>query len=614
MTQAADTASRLCEERGCTLLTPGDEIKTRNTVISYGCCVCGGVCKSLLNRFMYSSGKCRRCATKTNKGGVRAFAYKDVLEIFQKNGCKILTKDEDIKSSKTSIDYICKCGKEAKTAYGKVKTTGMVRCRSCGAKTGKGKVATFDHIKRMVEEEGYQLVSENYVNTKTPIDLICPEGHEWSTIFQNFKLGVRCKKCNSISLTVDFSKIQNRFREMGVTLISKEKEYVDKNTQLIYRCGGCEKEHGVTWNNTHKDVWQALCNECLKDQERLDPQLIYDYFDDHGCLLLTPQDEYRRNTQPLKFVCYCGGDGEVSFKRFRLGARCRKCMVERREHTSLQKYGVKNPAQSEDIKRKIRETTLERYGVEHVMQDPAMVQKTQVTNLERYGEKYAFCTEEVKKKGRATSKERYGVEYFVASDEMKKRMLEEYGSECYLSSEHAASRKEEFDEKRKDTMMERYGVEYPMQHPEFLEKAVKSGYRSKLYIFPSGREAHIQGYEGFCLDQLLSEGVNEKDIVVGAKQIPRFSYPNPYTGKQSYYFPDIYVPSLNRIIEVKSKYIYKLEAEKNESKWQAVANFKGSSGTAFSAKTENFKQKSSYEMWVYMYDYKGRCVDEFFYI
>ena len=103
-----------------------------------------------------------------------------------------------------------------------------------------------------------------------------------------------------------------------------------------------------------------------------------------------------------------------------------------------------------------------------------------------------------------------------------------------------------------------------------LEKAIRSGFRNKDYIFPSGKVERVQGYEPYCLNLLLHDRkIPEDDIVVGSTNVPTIPYTNPISKKQSFYFPDVYIKSQNLIIEVKSPYTYNLELQKNQAKLKA---------------------------------------------
>jgi len=65
-----------------------------------------------------------------------------------------------------------------------------------------------------------------------------------------------------------------------------------------------------------------------------------------------------------------------------------------------------------------------------------------------------------------------------------------------------------------------------------------------------------------------SKGYKEEDIISDRKDIPRISY--KIGDKQKYYFPDIYIPSKNKIIEVKSTWTYKCKKDNIQEKAEAT--------------------------------------------
>lgn len=117
----------------------------------------------------------------------------------------------------------------------------------------------------------------------------------------------------------------------------------------------------------------------------------------------------------------------------------------------------------------------------------------------------------------------------------------------------------------KVTNLERYGVEYSVQNPEIFEKSQR--HRTKTGVLPSGREINYQGYEMIVILELLKT-YSEEEIVLGRKDIPKFWYIQD--GKKHIYFADIYIPSKNLIIEVKSEWTWKKYLEKNLLKQQSV--------------------------------------------
>ena len=55
---------------------------------------------------------------------------------------------------------------------------------------------TYAFVKQFIEKNKYSLLSKEYINTHTKLDLLCPKGHFWSTSFHNFKdCGNECPTC-----------------------------------------------------------------------------------------------------------------------------------------------------------------------------------------------------------------------------------------------------------------------------------------------------------------------------------------------------------------------------------------------------------------------------------
>ena len=94
-----------------------------------------------------------------------------------------------------------------------------------------------------------------------------------------------------------------------------------------------------------------------------------------------------------------------------------------------------------------------------------------------------------------------------------------------------------------------------------MEKNTKMSYYLKEYILPSGNIIKIQGYEHFALDELLSKkNIDESDIITGCKNVPEIWY-NDIIGKKRRHYVDIFIPSHNKCIEVKSTWTFKIQKE-----------------------------------------------------
>jgi hypothetical protein len=107
-----------------------------------------------------------------------------------------------------------------------------------------------------------------------------------------------------------------------------------------------------------------------------------------------------------------------------------------------------------------------------------------------------------------------------------------------------------------------------MQCPLFLEKAMKNAHRRKDYTLPSGKIVSIQGYEGYCIDYLLSDyNVEEDEIVTEMSLVPKVMYLLESDQSIHRYFMDIYLKDKDVGFEVKSAWTYHSEPEKNKAKW-----------------------------------------------
>ena len=116
---------------------------------------------------------------------------------------------------------------------------------------------------------------------------------------------------------------------------------------------------------------------------------------------------------------------------------------------------------------------------------------------------------------------------------------------------------------RKDATCERiYGSVAVMHNSELFHKKTMSGFARKDFTLPSGKIIPYQGYEDVALRELL--GMYAEKIVNDVKRMPCFMY--FWEGKTRRYYPDLYVPSENKFIEVKSTYTYMQFRAKNQAK------------------------------------------------
>lgn len=98
---------------------------------------------------------------------------------------------------------------------------------------------------------------------------------------------------------------------------------------------------------------------------------------------------------------------------------------------------------------------------------------------------------------------------------------------------------------------------------EYSDKCLHNGFKKKEYVFPSGKTILVQGYESKALDELLIT-YKESNIIAGNELSMRIEYEHDH--KLKTYLPDIFLPNENLIIEVKSRWFFDLEKDKNFAK------------------------------------------------
>lgn len=151
------------------------------------------------------------------------------------------------------------------------------------------------------------------------------------------------------------------------------------------------------------------------------------------------------------------------------------------------------------------------------------------TNMEKYGVKIISQNKAIQEKIKNNCIAKYGVYHTGQLDSVKKKF--------------------------KQTCLIKYGVENISQNAEIAEKASNNGYKIKKYELPSGKIIKCQGYEPFALRDLIALNINEDDIVNEKPKVPEIWFNN--NNKEHRYYVDIYIPSQNKCIEVKSIYTYK---------------------------------------------------------
>lgn len=117
------------------------------------------------------------------------------------------------------------------------------------------KKLTIGFVKEKFAEEGYVLISKDYINNKQKLVYICPKHHKHSINWNSWSLGRRCGVCFGNNKP-DLMYVAKAFEKEHYKLLSKE--YINSASKLLYICS---KGHE---NNTTWSVWNSgyRCPDC----------------------------------------------------------------------------------------------------------------------------------------------------------------------------------------------------------------------------------------------------------------------------------------------------------------------------------------------------------------
>ncbi len=249
----------------------------------------------------------------------KKLTYNFVKESFEKEGCTLLSKE--YKNAKTKLNYICPKGHKHSITW-----NGWNRGNRCSYCANKNKLS-IDVITANFINEGYTLLSKDYVDNKNDLYCRCANEHNYYTTWNKWQRGNRCPYCYG-NVKHDYAYIKNKFKEEGYTLISKR--YKNAKTKLNYICskGHC---HFITWSD-----WKGghRCPYCSK-VAKLDIEYVRHAFSETGYTLLS--SEYINNSTKLKYKCSSGHINYTSFAAWTMGKRCPTCY-------KLSMFGPGNPS------------------------------------------------------------------------------------------------------------------------------------------------------------------------------------------------------------------------------------------------------------------------------
>ena len=191
------------------------------------------------------------------------------------------------------------------------------RCRKCADEANKH---TYEYVKCFIESIGYMLLSETYAGVKDKLDLICENGHKISMSFNTLNAGRRCKYCFYERETLTYDFVKNEIEKQGDTLLSNN--YVNANEKLNILCHVCHRDYWMNYANFSHGFRCTFC----PSKQLFKFEFVKEYIESCGDILLST--EYVRSSENLDIQCgKCGNIWHPCFNAYRnTNSRCPKCI------------------------------------------------------------------------------------------------------------------------------------------------------------------------------------------------------------------------------------------------------------------------------------------------
>ena len=387
---------------------------------------------------------------------------------------------------------------------------------------------TFDSIKKLIEERNSKLLTEkeNFKNGSSILELECKCGNKFNQTYYNLSRRTGefvCNNCKKPSKDrIGIKNIEELVKKFDCIVLSKEEDYKNDTTEINLKCK-CGNEFKSNYKNLRRKKYIS-CKNCDNENNclRTPYEQVKNYIEEYNCLLISKT--FKNFNEDLEIKCKCGINYKTSFDCYKRSVYkcCINCsdklriknVIKANKEKTFSYTEIKNFIEQQNCKLLSDNTNyINRDTILDIQCKCGLLFKNNINKLRNY--KYILC------------------------------------KEC---------RKQEI----KNTILDLYGVDNIMKLEEYFQKRENSSKRKKIYKFPSGKEIKLQGYENLAIDDLLKIYKEEEIEVSTCGKVPKIPY--EFQKEDKIYYPDIFIPKENKIIEVKSCYTFLYDVDKNLTK------------------------------------------------
>jgi hypothetical protein len=176
-----------------------------------------------------------------------------------------------------------------------------------------------NYVKEFIAKDGYVCLSNEYKNSSSKLELLCPNEHKFFMSFATFRAGHRCAKCfnnlNKKKITIEYIKEY----ALKYNFICLSDQYINYKDKLRFMC---PKKHIFeisfgSFKNSNS------CAEC-SNRKKYTIEYVKDFISKTGYKCLS--NSYKNTDSKLEILCPNGHIINVSFYQFKKGNRCAECL------------------------------------------------------------------------------------------------------------------------------------------------------------------------------------------------------------------------------------------------------------------------------------------------
>lgn len=179
---------------------------------------------------------------------------------------------------------------------------------------------TYEQVKEMCKENGFELLEKEYVNSGVNMKMKCENGHIIEKRLDKVRK-TKCGKCKN-SIKLSFEEVKEKCLLKGFKVL--EDEYKNARTKMKVMCQNNHITH-KTLDSIHNDNG---CTKCL-NRNKYDFEFFKDLLNKEGYEILIEKDSYTNCNDFFEVKCDKGHVYKTNLARFKNAKnRCRKCHVE----------------------------------------------------------------------------------------------------------------------------------------------------------------------------------------------------------------------------------------------------------------------------------------------